>query len=48
MLRTCSEPDLARLFRTHVAQNPFLADEQISASVAVLNDDDDDEVDEVT
>ena len=35
MLRTCSEPDLAKLFRTNVGQNPFLASQDDCVAVSV-------------
>ena len=41
MLRTCSEPDLSKLFRTTLAENPFFAEDE--RAVDLEDDDDDDE-----
>ena len=54
MLRTCSEPDLLKLFRTNLVENPFFTDDEAAAvhvradvtrydaAAAVVDDDDGD------
>ena len=58
MLRTCSEPDLLKLFRTNLVENPFFTDDEAAAvhvradvtrhdaAAAVVDDDDDDDDDD--
>ena len=48
MLRTCSEPDLAKLFRTTLAENPFLDEKRdiagsLSFGLGEIEDDEDEE-----